>query len=121
MAADGAASPCFYGIDLSGFMEADTTPADYIVDGLMPTRHVTLLGAHGGAGKSMLGLAWAAHVACGTPWNRREVGFGRAVFCSLEDDARIVTARLRRIAHAYELDAYHIERNLIVLDGTTGD
>lgn len=107
--------------DLTGFATRDLPPPRYAVAQLVPRGYVTLLGAHGGAGKSMLGLILAAHVAAGVPWAGLPVTQGRSVFVSLEDQAQLILHRLRRIVSAYGLPPEPIMENLTVLDGADVD
>jgi hypothetical protein len=90
----------------------------YAVKPWMPRRHVTLLGGHGGIGKSSLALAIGAHVACGRPFAGLEVEQSPVLFVSLEDEASIVRLRLRRIIETYRLPAARVLDNLRLLDGT---
>lgn len=118
-----AAKPpaAFVALDIQGFGTAEPPPKKYVVSGMLPHGHLALLGAHGGAGKSLLALTFCAHVACGRPWAGIDVVQGRAAFVSLEDPADVVLRRLCRIADTYRLDFGLIEENLLILDGTTGD
>lgn len=109
-------------VDLSGLLEAPTPAPAYAIHGLIPRRVVTLLGGHGGAGKSIVGLTLAAHVAGGEhTWAGHRIEDGRALFVSLEDPGDVVRYRLRRIVEAYGLDSTKVERRLTVLDGTGTD
>jgi hypothetical protein len=109
-------------VDLNGLMERPAALPRFAIGGLVPRRHVTLLSAHGGMGKSCLGLVWCAHVACGHTWAGLTVrGPGKAVFVSLEDEADLVLDRLRRIVNEYRLDTGMVTRNVRVFDGTAGD
>lgn len=116
------APPRLQRVALDGLMERPTALPRYAIGGLAPLRHVTLLSAHGGMGKSSLGLLWCAHVACGQPWAGLTVrGPAIAVFVSLEDEAPLVLERLKRIVDEYQLDAGMVTRNVRVFDGTGGD
>lgn len=107
---------------LEGFMEHLPRIPRYAVAGLVPLRHVTLLSAHGGSGKSILALAWCAHVACGQVWAGRTMrGPAKAVFVSLEDEAGLVVDRLRRIVDQCNLNEGMVSRNVRILDGTATD
>lgn len=109
-------------VDLSGLLTAPTPAPAYVITGLIPRRVVTLLGGHGGAGKSIVGLTLAAHVAAGEhTWAGHRIEDGRALFVSLEDPGDVVRYRLRRIVEAYGLDSTKVERRLTVLDGTGSD
>lgn len=109
-------------VTLAGFMDATGSGAGYALDPIIPRNVLTLLGGHGGAGKSNLALTLVAHGACGEPWaGRNPEGRLRCVYVSLEDAGDLVRYRLRRIAETYRLDARMIEANVRVLDGTGGD
>jgi KaiC/GvpD/RAD55 family RecA-like ATPase len=109
-------------VDLSGLLTTPTPAPPYVIHGLIPRRVVTLLGGHGGAGKSIVGLTLAAHVAGGEhTWAGHRIEDGRALFVSLEDPGDVVRYRLRKIAEAYGLDTAKLERRLTVLDGTGTD
>lgn len=108
-------------VDLANFDTAEILPQRFIIDKLLPRGVVTLLGAHGGAGKSSLALVWAAHIAGGSYWNGTGQGFGRVLFVSLEDGANKVKARLQHIVKACHLDAARIAERLTVLDGSHTD
>lgn len=106
-------------VDLDNLMAAEPCPVRFLFDPLLPLRHVTLLGGHGGTGKSSLALVLGAHAACGRPW----AGFpvercSKVVFVSLEDEGALVRYRLRRIIAAYGLDSGVVAKGLLLLDGT---
>jgi RecA/RadA recombinase len=96
-------------------------PAQFVVDSILPRRHVTLLSGHGGSGKSTLALALAAHVACGVDWAGLHVEPGHVAFVTLEDELTLCAWRLRKIAAAYRLSLPRIAQNLVLLDGVTSD
>lgn len=108
----------FTHVDLTNFMDAAPDPTSWAIDPLVPRGHVTLLGGHGEAGKSMLALTLAAHVATGERWAGRYVAWGKVLYLSLEDDAPMVIGRLKRIVGAYRLDPAKVARNLKLLEGT---
>lgn len=116
------AEPYFRTVPLVG-LEADTLPpVRYALRPLIPSGgYVTLLGGHGGAGKSSLALALSAHVAAGRRWSGLEVEPGRVVYLSLEDESRLLRDRVRRICAAYGLPVADVAESLCVLDGTDGD
>lgn len=120
--AELAAGQALRPVDLSGLLSTPTPAPPYVITGLIPRRVVTLLGGHGGAGKSIVGLTLAAHVAGGAhTWAGFTVEDGRALYVSLEDPGDVVRYRLRKIVEAYALDAAKIERRLSVLDGSGSD
>lgn len=102
-------------------LSAFVPPPRFVVDPLIPAGHVTLFGSHGGAGKSLLALTLAAHVAAGVPWAGRPVMHCRVLFVSLEDAGAIVRYRLRKIVEAYGLDVRTVAAGLRVLDGSEGN
>lgn len=112
------AEPGLAQVPVHDLMGASLTPPRFVIDPLVPRRYVTLLGGHGGLGKSMLGLVLAAHVACGRGWGPVSVEQAPVVFVSLEDEASIVRYRLRRIIEAYELPPAEVLANLQLYDGT---
>lgn len=108
-------------VDLTGLMESTVSPVEFVVEPIIPRRTTTLLGGHGGVGKSMLALTLAAHVAAGRPWGPYIFQQGRAVVVSLEDDAEIVRYRLRRIIETCGLPADAVLANLTLFDGSSID
>ncbi len=108
-------------VDLSALAQCGIDPTRYAVAHILPRGHVTLLGSHGGAGKSMLAEIIAAHVATGTFWAGLSAEKGRVVFVSLEDPGELVRYRLRRICEAYGLPHGDVATNLSVLDGSDSD
>lgn len=108
-------------VSLDGVMQADETPIPHVVEHYFPRRLTTLLGGHGGVGKSMLALILAAHVAAGRGWYQLEVEQDRVVFLSFEDEGEIVLRRLRRIIEVYQLPAETVIANLVVFDGSDAE
>lgn len=115
-----APPPPLASVDLAT-MRHTRPPQRYALDKLLPRALVTLLGAHGGAGKSALALTLAAHVCCGREWAGHGAVMGRALYVSLEDTGAMVLDRLCQIIAAYGLDADAVTGGLTVLDGTRGD
>jgi KaiC/GvpD/RAD55 family RecA-like ATPase len=103
--------------DLSG----NVTLPEPVIDGLVPRGEVTLLGGHGGTGKTILGLTFAAHKAVGKAWCGHACEPGPVLVASLEDSGTIVNFRLRRIADTYALDRDMVARNLTILDASGSD
>lgn len=96
-------------------------PIRWAIENYLPRGLVTMLGAHGGMGKSYLALAFAALVACGREFAGHAVYCGKALYVSLEDDEDMVLDRLRRIVLAYGLDPETVKANVTILTGTHGD
>lgn len=101
----------------------DTVPPAplYWWQGLVPAGHVTLLGAHGGTGKSMLGLMLACAMAAGLPLFGLATRRAVVAYFSAEDPASVVRHRLHLICRAMGLDPAELEPRLHVLDATGGD
>jgi hypothetical protein len=108
-------------VPLVGYAQQAPITGQYALAPLLPAGHVTLLGAHGGAGKSIVALTVAAHVACGQSWAGFPVQQGAALYVSLEDGGALVADRLRRITTAYALDPMRVMADLTIMDGTQGD
>lgn len=108
-------------VALDNLMNTESVPIRFVVHPICPARMVTLLGGHGGIGKSAFSLAIAAHVACGQEFAGFSVERCPALYVSLEDEPAIVIARLRRIIEAYQLPADEVLENLRILDGTECD
>lgn len=75
-------------------------PRGWLVQDLVPSQTVTLLGGDGGTGKSLLALQLAFAVATGGAWIGRSVARGSALFISAEDDKDEVHRRLFDVARA---------------------
>ena len=113
---------CLHAVALDGLLTTPTPAPPFVIEGLVPARVVTLLGGHGGAGKSIVGLTLAAHVAGGAhTWADHRIADGTALYVSLEDSGEVVRYRLRKIVEEYGLDATRIARRLVVVDGTGAD
>ena len=107
-------------VDLLEAMSSELPEPGFLLSPLLPRGQVSLLGGHGGIGKSMLGLTIAAHISAG----RSFAGFmvdapAKVVFISLEDDQGVVLSRLRRIVDHFQLPESVFE-NLRVFDCSGG-
>lgn len=91
-------------------------PIRFVIEPLLPRGFVSLLGGHGDAGKTMLALVFAAHIACGAEFAGLKCITGKTLFVSLEDSAQVIKLRLRRIAEVYRLDLLDIIRNVTVYE-----
>lgn len=108
-------------VNLDDLMIAQLDPPSYVIEPVVVRNQVTLLGGHGGSGKSWLALVWAVHVACGVKWGPFQVNKGRAVFVSMEDPTEWVRYRLRKIIIHYQLDPVQVKKNLRIIDATQVD
>lgn len=112
---------CLKPLELSGLMDEHPAAPGFLIDKIVPRNEVTLLGAHGGAGKSTLMLTLCAHVAAGVQWGPFPVMQCRAVYVSLEDRPEVVRYRLRNIIDAYSLNADAVLGSLSIYDGHDSD
>lgn len=107
-------------IDLSNVMSSELPEPGFLLPPLLPRGQVTLLGGHGGVGKSMLALEMAAHVAAGRPFAAFPVDTpANVVFISLEDDRGVVMPRLRRVIDHFQLPEL-VFLNLRIFDHSGG-
>ena len=113
-----AVATAFRAVSLEHLGQYACPPPQFLIEKIMPRGAVTLLGGHGEAGKSYLGLVLAAHVACGRDWAGLTVNRGRALVLSMEDDAGILLHRLQNIATEYWLDPAEMASNLTIIDAS---
>ncbi len=106
-------------VDLAVMEHAE--PHRFKVAQILPERAVTLLGGHGGAGKSYLALQLAVCLATGRPFLGKVCKQSRVVFFSGEDDARTLKHRLRTICEADGIDPAALTGGLLLLDMTDRD
>ncbi|MBC9071831.1 AAA family ATPase [Thauera sp. CAU 1555] len=102
------------------FDVAPPTPQCWI-DPLVPERNVTLLGAHGGVGKTNLALQMGVCIAAELPFMGKPTRRGRVVFYSGEDPKEVIRWRLATICRHLAVDPRDLEDWLIVLDATEAD
>lgn len=110
--------PCLQKIPLENILNVELPSPAMAVEQLFPEGELTLLGGHGGSGKTILALTLAAHFATRSPWFGFFPKGGSALFVSLEDPATLMKFRLKKIIKAYDLSAHLVEKNLTILDGS---
>lgn len=110
-------------VDLSSFERLQPEPVESRLGAFLPVPHVTLLGGHGGSGKSFLSLIWAVHVALGEPWGGLRTKAGRVLFLSLEDGADVLLWRLRKVVDGYGLGERldELRASISLVDGSKSD
>ena len=111
----------FVVVPLDDLAHTEPAPPAYWWDGYLPAGVVTLLGAHGGTGKSTLALMLAACVALGLPLFGITTRRGRVAFFSGEDPAELVRYRLHLICGALDVSVASLDGWLFILDATAGD
>jgi putative DNA primase/helicase len=110
-------SELFRVVDMAAELQhAKDHPQGWVWDGYIPQGFVTILGAHGGAGKSFLALMIAACVAMGLPVLGRATSRTRVLFVNAEDPASLVLTRLDRICTRLGLDFDEVMRWVQVID-----
>jgi len=90
---------------------------EWVLDGLIPSDNITLLGGHGGTGKSLFLLEAAAHIAMGEPFLGRRTAQGTVVYFSAEDGASMIRRRLGPICDAFGFDPAIVAERLVIVDG----
>lgn len=89
-----------------------------IISGLVADEDVTLLGGHGGAGKSFLSLQFACAVVVGAEVLGHPTRECRVLYYSAEDGRKRLTRRLRNIVELYDYDEEKLKANLCILDAS---
>lgn len=81
-------------------------PREWLVEGMIPSSTVTLLGGDGGSGKSLLAMMLAVSVASksGIKWIGRMPKQGKVLYCGAEDDFDEMHRRLANITEANFVD-----------------
>lgn len=92
-----------------------------IVEGLVVDEDVTLLGGHGGIGKSFLALQMACAVALGQPVLGQATRQMRVLYYSAEDGRKRLKRRLRKIVAKFNYDPVDLRGKLRVLDASEMD
>jgi hypothetical protein len=105
-------------VPLGDLMKSTIRPPQFAIEPLAPLGEVTVLGAHGGIGKTVLGRTLAAHKAAGQAFAGLAVTRGRAFVLELEDPAEVARFSLRKIIGEFGLDADQVAQNLTIADGT---
>lgn len=97
-------------------------PRPWLLDKLLMIGEVTLLVAPGGAGKSSLGLAVAAHLALGLPFGPyRTHSCVKSIVFNGEDDITEQSRRLYAVCMAYGLPYQEVKESIMLLDAETFD
>ncbi|HKK05362.1 MAG TPA: AAA family ATPase, partial [Gammaproteobacteria bacterium] len=115
---DAADNPPFPTVDLSDLADAAISEPSHIIHPLLPRNVVTLLGAHGGSGKTMLALVQAVCVATGRTFMGHDTETAPVVFFSAEDNAETIRWRLQKICWRLEVDPGELAGRLTVYDLT---
>lgn len=101
--------------------DLDTNPPEpqrFLIEDILPGGVVTLLGAHGGAGKSTLALMAAASLVTGRPFMGKATEKCCVLFYSGEDPAPVIRRRLLRICKYMGISPRELSNGLLMLDAT---
>ena len=109
--------PLLVPVDVAGVLTRPSPPPRFVWDGYCPRGVVTLLGAHGGTGKSTIALMLAAAVATGRGLFGIATEAAPVVFASFEDGAHIVRHRLAHICQCWGINPAELA-GLHIVDGT---
>ena len=114
-----AQEPRLKPVDVAQVLTDPDDPPRFVWGQYLPRGVVSMLGAHGGTGKSTIALMLAVAVASG----RGELfgqpcDQGRAVFISLEDGRAIVRHRLATICKEWNIAPELLVNRLTIADGT---
>jgi putative DNA primase/helicase len=99
------------------FTKPPTAPC-FVWDGYLPKGVVSLLGAHGGTGKSTIALMLAVCTALGRPLFGTTTQQCNVVFYSAEDGANVIRHRLASICRAWLIDPEQLRGRLRIVDAT---
>lgn len=102
-------------VDWFGDVDADVSD---IIAGLVADEDVTLLGGHGGVGKSFLTLQMACAVATGHPVLNHGTRQNRVLYYSAEDGKKRLIRRLKSMTEAFAYDRHTLKQNLVVVDAS---
>lgn len=105
-------------VSISDIYENPSPEPAFIWAGRIPRGHVTLLGAHGGVGKSMLALQLAVAVCLGSDFLGARTEPGRVLFFSGEDGGPVLRHRLGFIAAHFNASPHRLAKSLTILDAT---
>lgn len=98
-------APAIERVSFADVLNNPPTPPRFIIPDWLPADTLTLLAAHGGAGKSWVALFIAVSVALGAPLLGCTPTRARTAFYSGEDSADVLRWRLYRICSALGLNA----------------
>ncbi|MBU2784851.1 AAA family ATPase [Acidithiobacillus ferriphilus] len=105
-------------VSISDIFSAPSPEPAFIWAGRIPRGHVTLLGAHGGVGKSMLALQLAVAVCLGVDFLGARTKQGRVLFFSGEDGGPVLRHRLGSICAHFGASPHRLAKSLTILDAS---
>ena len=110
--------PMLKPVSVSDVLTNPAPPPQFVWDGYLPRGVVSLLGAHGGTGKSTIALMLGVCTALGLPLFGVGTVQCKTLFVSLEDSAGIVRNRLAFICNTWGINPAQLDGKLHIVDGT---
>ena len=120
-AGDASAQPLFSVVPVGHLAQGVPSAQRFWWDGYIPAGFVTLLGAHGGTGKSLVSLMLAVSIALGHPLFGIATRRGVVAVFSGEDGAELLRHRLQMICERMRVNPAALVGWLHVLDATDGE
>ena len=114
----GAMKTLLKPVSVADLLTNPAPPPEFVWDGYIPRGVVTLLGGHGGTGKSTIALMLAVCASVGRPLFGAEVKPCKVLFVSLEDSGAIARHRLANICKHWSIDPLALLGGLHIVDGT---
>ena len=111
-------APLLKPVSVRDVLTAPSPPPEFVWDGYIPRGVVTILGAHGGTGKSTIALMLAVCASIGRPLFGAEVDPCKVLYVSLEDSGAIARHRLANICNCWSIDPLELFYRLHLVDGT---
>ena len=108
-------------VPVADLAHVDPPPPSYWWDGYLPAGVLTLLGAHGGTGKSFVALMLAVCIALGLPLFGVPTRRGIVCYFSGEDSGGVLRHRLKWICTALGVSPADLDGWFHVLDATAGE
>lgn len=111
-------TPMLKPVSVCDVLTNPSEPPQFIWDGYLPRGVVSLMGAHGGTGKSTIALMLGVCNALGRPLFGINTVQCKTLFVSLEDSAQIVRHRLAFICNLWGINPVDLQDKLHIVDGT---
>ena len=114
----GEIGPLLKPVSVRDVLSNPSPTPEFVWNCYIPRGVVTILGAHGGTGKSTIALMLAVCAAIGRPLFDAEVKPCKVLFVSLEDSGAIARHRLANICKLWSIDPLALVDRLHIVDGT---
>ena len=111
-------TPLLKPVSVDDVLTNPSPPPQFVWEGYLPRGVVSMLGAHGGTGKSTIALMLSVCAALGRPLFGVSTAQCKTLFVSLEDSAHVVRYRLAFIYRKWGIDPAQLDGNLHIVDGT---